>query len=368
MKAKVSISLLAAIILTAGFALAQQPTPPPTPPPSSDEPLRSFSFFVDGGGFLGVYGEDVNRENMGKYHLSQPRGVGITQVVKDSPAEKAGLRKDDVILRLDGDNVTSVRKLNRLVAEIAPDQSVRITISRGGAEQELTATIAKRNNTAWAGDLLSDNPKAWKFERPLIERRDLGDLKEFGNFDNDFSFVFGGGRRIGASTMELTKQLADYFGITGGQGVLVTSVAEDGPAAKSGLKAGDVITAIDGEAVDSPGDLSRALSRKKEGDVTLTIIRNRAQQTIRVTPREGGFTRTIKGDMARTIRDQIRGSIRDQVGRQIVIPRIEFPAIPDVNISVPAMDIAIPRINVNVPRVRVATPRIRILRGVYGPI
>ncbi len=362
MKAKVSISLLAAIILTAGFALAQQPTPPPTPPPSADEPLtRSFSFFVDGGGFLGVYGEDISRENMGKYHLSQPRGVGVTQVIKDSPAEKAGLRKDDVILRIDTDNVTSVRKLNRLVSEIAPDQSVRITISRGGSEQEVTATIAKRHNTAWAADLLSDNPKTWKWEGPMIERRDLGDLKQFGNFDNDFSFAFGGGRRIGANTMELTKQLADYFGITGGQGVLVTSVAEDGPAAKAGLKAGDVITAIDGEAVDSPGDLSRAINQKKEGDVTLTVIRNRAQQTIRVTPREGGFTRTIRGEMARTIRDQIRESIRDSVGRQIVIPRIQFPAIPEVNVSVPA-------INIQTPRVRVVTPRFRISRGVYGPI
>jgi membrane-associated protease RseP (regulator of RpoE activity) len=345
MKAKVSISLLAAIILTAGYALAQQPSPPPASPPSPDEPLtRSFSFFVDGGGFLGVYGEDISRENMGKYHLSQPRGVGVTQVIKDSPAEKAGLRKDDVILRIDSDNVTSVRKLNRLVSEIAPDQSVRITISRGGSEQELTATIAKRNNTAWASDLLSDNPKAWKWEGPVIERGDFGDLKEFGNVDNDFTFVFGGGRRIGANTMELTKQLADYFGITGGQGVLVTSVSEDGPAAKAGLKAGDVITAIDGEAVDSPGDLSRALNRKKEGDVSLTVIRNRAQQTIRVTPREGGLTRTIG---------------RPQVGRRIVIPRLEFPTMPDVNISVPA-------ININLPRIRVA-PRARI-RTVNGPI
>ena len=54
------------------------------------------------------------------------------------------------------------------------------------------------------------------------------------------------------------------------------------------MRAGDVITAVDGEAVDSPGDISRVINRKKEGDVTLTVIRNKAQQTIRVTPREGG--------------------------------------------------------------------------------
>ena len=96
------------------------------------------------------------------------------------------------------------------------------------------------------------------------------------------------------STMALTKQLADYFGITGGRGVLVTSVTEGSPAAQAGVRAGDVITAVDGEAVDSSGELSRVINRKKEGEVTLTIIRNKAQQTIRVTPKEGGgFSGTI---------------------------------------------------------------------------
>ena len=117
MKAKFSLSLLSAIILAAGVAVAvaQDAPPPPSPP---DEPSdQTFSFFIDGGGFLGIYAENISRENMGRYHMNQVRGVGVTQVIKDSPAEKAGLRKDDVILRIDGENVTSVRKLNRVVSE-----------------------------------------------------------------------------------------------------------------------------------------------------------------------------------------------------------------------------------------------------------
>ena len=158
--------------------------------------------------------------------------------------------------------------------------------------------------------------------------------------------MLGNSRRIGVSTMELTKQLADYFGITGGKGVLVTSVTEDGPAAKAGVRAGDVITAVDGEAIDSPGDISRVINRKKEGDVTLTVVRNKAQQTIHVTPREGGFS----GPMS-----------QPQIGRRIVIPRIEIPTIPDIDIAVPAIDIQMPRVRVNVPRVRV-------IRSERGPI
>jgi len=354
MKSKYVLALSIALILTiAGGVLAQQPTPPPAPP----EDLNTFTFFMDGGGFLGVYGEDINRENVARYHLNEPRGVGITQVIADSPAAKAGLRKDDVILRLDGENVTSVRKLNRLISEIAPDHTVRVHISRNGAEQEISATIAKRNISNNVRDFMAQQPKAWKWEGPLFDRDNFPDAN-----DNDLTFFFGNGRRIGVSTMELTKQLADYFGIADGRGVLVTSVSEDGPAAKAGLKAGDVITAVDGETIDSPGDISGAINRKKDGDVTLTVIRNRAQQTIRVTPLQGSRTRTIRGDMARSIRDSIRNSVKNQGGRQIVIPRIE---IPDIDIAVPSIEV--PAVNIQMPRVLVA-PRIRISRGVYGPI
>src|ERR1044072_4388337 len=101
---------------------------------------------MGGEGFLGIYAENISRENMGRYHVNQVRGVGVTQIVKDSPADKAGLRKDDVILRIDGGNITSVRKLNRIVSELSPDQSVKISVSRGGSEQEVPATIGKRSN------------------------------------------------------------------------------------------------------------------------------------------------------------------------------------------------------------------------------
>ena len=289
MKAKYSFSLLLALILTAGVVVAQQPAPPPFPP---DEPMdQTFSFSIEGGGFLGIYAENISRENMGRYHVSQVRGVGVTQVIKDSPAEKAGLRKDDVILRIDGENVTSVRKLNRLVSELAPDQSVKVSFSRGGSEQEATATIGKRTNQSFAGDFLKGGPRVWKFEGPDLKNfKWESPLFDSGHFANhgDLSFFLNNSRRIGVSTMSLTKQLADYFGIADGKGALVTSVTDDGPAAKAGLRAGDVITAVDGEAVDSPGDISRVINRKKEGEVTLTIIRNKSPQTIRVTPREGG--------------------------------------------------------------------------------
>jgi len=329
-------SFLVSLLLTAGIALAQQaaPGPPQGPPGPPDDPEapEAFSLFIGGGSFLGVYAEDITRENASRYGLREPKGVGITGIVKDSPAEKGGLKKDDVLLRFDNESVSSVRKLNRLVSEVAPDQSARVAINRGGSEQELTVTLGKREGEnmmqgfrALRGAMAS-GPNVWKWEGPADHE--------------GFVFAFGNNRRIGISTTQLTKQLGDYFGVTGGRGVLVTSVGEDSPAAKAGIMAGDVITAADGESIEGAGDLSRIINKKKDGDVSLTIIRNKSQRTITVTPKEG---ENFPGMAPRAGR---------QIGRRVVVPRIALPVIPEMNIRTPRVELpVIPEFEVELPRI-----------------
>src|SRR4051794_24703342 len=138
------------------------------------DPEKNFTFFLDGGAYLGISTEDVSKENMARYGMHDVRGVGVTEVMKDSPAEKAGVRKDDVILRFDGESVTSVRKLTRLVSESSADQTVRLTISRGGAEQEVTATLSKRDfNGLLRGKI---NDEVWKGVEKDWPRVELGNL------------------------------------------------------------------------------------------------------------------------------------------------------------------------------------------------
>ena len=301
--------------------------------PQSD---RTFTLLFSGGTFLGVHVEDVSKENMGRYNMRDVRGVGVTEVVKDSPAEKAGLRKDDVILSFNGEAVTSTRKLNRLVSESSADQNVRLTISRGGSEQEIAATLGKRKpmNTIFNGK--------WNDElKQKIEKMQ----KDFPKGkDGTWVFSMGSHRRIGVSTQPLSKQLAEYFGVT--EGILITSVTENSPAAKAGLKAGDIITAVDGEKVDSPGDVSRVIGKKQEGSVTLTVVRDRNSRSVTVTPEKPPQTSGGSADM-----------------RTIVMPRIEIPIIPAINVQMPQIVIpAVPQINVRVPRTpRVIRPRVVII-------
>ena len=147
--------------------------------------------------------------------------------------------------------------------------------------------------------------------------------------------------------------------------MLVTSVTDNGPAAKAGLKAGDVITAVDGEKIESAGDLSRAINRQKDGEVTLTMVRDKNQRTIRVTPdkTEGQLFKQGRSARNKELRDQMRKVIVDNARQgRIVIPRIELPSIPAINVTVPQIDLPV------IPEINVVVPRVRVIRTTRNPI
>ena len=86
--------------------------------------------------------------------------------------------------------------------------------------------------------------------------------------------------RLGVTMEDLDSQLAEYFGVK--EGVLVKSVTQDSPAAKAGLKAGDVITAINGRHIYDSSDIARALDRvEADGDVSIEVMREKKAQTLK---------------------------------------------------------------------------------------
>ncbi len=193
-------------LIAGGIVYAQQAAAPEAlleaQEPSTAEATRAFSIMLDGGTFLGVSVEDISKENMSRYGMREVRGAGVIQVIKDSPAEKAGLKKDDVILRFEGESVTSARKLTRLVSEASADQTVRLTISRGGSEQEVSATLAKHDRMQNVfGSAMP--PDLFRGTTPFPMKIDPGMIQI--NPEGGFAFAFGN-RRIGVSTQPLTKQ------------------------------------------------------------------------------------------------------------------------------------------------------------------
>ena len=281
-----------------------------TPEPKKDKDKEHvFSWSFDGdGSYLGVQTVEITRENFAKFGLREVRGVVVEKVIDGSPAAAAGIQPGDVIVAFNGEPVTSSRKLTRLLSEVSPDHTAKIVVVRGGSEREVPVTVAKRPMPKWEQgnfefnfphDFKIDIPKIDmpKFDLQLPDFKNLPDLKNLPDFMNlpgmpDGDFVwqrFGGGRQIGVGVTTLTKQLADHFGVDGG--VMINSVRENSPAAKAGLKAGDIVVEIDGKPVKGDGDIMRAVREKKQGDVTLIVVRGGNRQTIKVTPEasKGGF-------------------------------------------------------------------------------
>lgn len=269
---------------------------------------RAFAFsFGDDGGYLGVQTQEVTRENFGKFGLRDVRGVAVEKVMDNSPAAVAGIQSGDVIVKFNDEEITSARKLTRLVGEVDPDHQVKITVARGGDERDITVTIGKRPMP--------------KFENGNFEFRmapgqvapfpEMGQmpampaLPQTGEMPRVFTpggegnmFMFGGNaRQIGISVYAVTKQLGERFGVTGG--VMISNVRENSPASRAGLRAGDIIVDVDGKAVTNNLDLMRSIGEKKEGDVQLTIVRDGNRQTISVTPeagKDGGFLYEFKNE------------------------------------------------------------------------
>ncbi len=272
----------------------------PEPRKDGDKDARVFTWAFDGGGsYLGIETGEVTRENFAKLGLREVRGVVVEKVVDGSPAAAAGIQAGDVIVSFNGEAVTSSRKLTRLLNEVSPDHVVKVTVIRGGAERDMSVTVGKRPMPKWDESSFNlkfpDNfPNVDIPNIPMPKIQPMPKIDVMPNIDvvpnlpnwngDDFVFHIGGGRQIGVGIMPLTKQLAEHFGVE--NGLLVNNVRENSPAAKAGLKAGDIIVEAEGKAVRGDGDLVRAINEKKGGEVTLTIVRNGNRQTIKVTPEE----------------------------------------------------------------------------------
>ncbi|MFQ5925808.1 MAG: PDZ domain-containing protein [Terriglobia bacterium] len=238
----------------------------------------STQVFVSGrGAWLGVRLADVTPEKMAELKLRAQYGAIVAEVEEDSPAAKAGLQENDVILEYQGERVESAATLARLVRETPAGRTVQLRVSRDGRAQTLTATVERRHYAR-------ADVRIPRIRIPEIDVR-----------------IFRSRPRLGISANELTPQLADYFGVKQGKGVLVREVDPGSAAEKAGLKAGDVIVRVDDGTIEDVGDLRRTLRRKRESkEVTLTIVRDRREQTLKVElgePRRSGPRRAAEAEV-----------------------------------------------------------------------
>lgn len=260
-------AVLAAVLgaaVTAAVMMAVQPA-------RAQEPrvvVRSL-----GSASIGVGIRDVTSDDAAKAKLGQPSGVYIESVREGSAAAKAGIQTGDIVVDFDGERVRSASHFTRLVQESVPNREVTAVVIRGTSKQNLKISP----DEGGAFNILSNNARRQNQDLRLNLPR--GNF----NFDSDAlrRVLPANGATLGVTVSPLSDQLASYFGVK--QGVLVSAVTTGSPAAGAGVRAGDVITAINGQSVSDSGDVTRALRQGSGESVEISVTRDKKSLSLKAT-------------------------------------------------------------------------------------
>lgn len=231
-----------------------------------------FAFEDSESGWLGVQIADVDAEKVKELKLPAERGALITEVEKDSPAAKAGLKVNDVVTEYNGQRIESAAQFRRMVRESLAGRAAQLTLWRDGRAQPLSVTLgSSRDRIERTFTLTGPRDFNFKFDMPDLKMH-LPNI-----------IVASRTPLLGISAEDISGQLGNYFGVPDGEGILVREVNSGSPAEKAGMKAGDVITKVNGERVRSLDELREKLRAKREQKtVSVGVIRKGAEVALNV--------------------------------------------------------------------------------------
>jgi serine protease Do len=254
----------------------EEPQEAPAPPG-----LQGLSKLVmtmdDGGSWLGVETQEVTADKAKELKLSGEHGALIGKVLSDSPAAKAGLKENDVVTEINGQRVEGTAQFRRMIREIPAGRAVQLNVWRDGRQQSITATLGKaeeRHNMMFK----KAGPQGFAFRVP-----EMPVIPDVPTAEWNGTFLMSAKPRLGIDAEDLSGQLGSYFGAPEGEGILVRNVNTDSPAEKAGVKAGDVITTLNGERIRTASELRERLSDVEAGKtVKLGVVRNKSNVTLNV--------------------------------------------------------------------------------------
>jgi serine protease Do len=203
-------------------------------------------------GYLGLYPQDVTPTLAKQFGLNQAGGALVGEISADAPAARAGLKRGDVILELNGQPVNSDNDLRLRISQTAPGTNVKLGVWRDGKMQDFSVTL---------GELPPDK------------------TAEEGPGES------GGGGLEGVDVQNLSPDIAQQLQLRPGiRGVVVTSVDPASAAAASGLTRGDVIQEVNHKTVTSIDEYKQALATTGNKSVLLLVNQGGVSQFIAVEP------------------------------------------------------------------------------------
>jgi S1-C subfamily serine protease len=280
---------IAAAAVLACLVAAAATVPAPAWAQNDEKHVIKIESEVDGGGWLGIGITELDEKTRQKSGIGESvKGILITEIYEDSPAEEAGLRENDVVVSIDGETGEDLKTFVDLVRSKEPGTKVEIRVHRDGEMKTLHATLAEREYTY-----------EWHGLESLEALKALEGLKALEHIyipEISIGLAGAGSRgRLGVYVDELTEGLAEYFDAPDGKGVLVEGVVEDSPAEKAGIKAGDIIYRIDGERIWDTDDLVDAISDMETGKETpIVLIRKGREMTVQAVVEESATEKAMK--------------------------------------------------------------------------
>ncbi|MBV9406824.1 MAG: PDZ domain-containing protein, partial [Acidobacteriaceae bacterium] len=226
--------------------------------------------FRSGGSYLGIHLLEIDANRARALKLPDERGVEIAAVEEDSPAEHAGLRKGDVVINYNGENVLGAEQFIRLVQETPAGRKVKMQVWREGKAEWLVATTAA--------------PKPWFTVPPNFVNFSTPSVNTFIFPDIPNPLLVWKNSFLGIECESVDSQLAQYFGVK--HGLLVRSVDRGSAGEKAGMRAGDVLVAFGDRTLISPHDMSSYIRSEHQAgrSVSVSLVRDHKTLTLTVAP------------------------------------------------------------------------------------
>jgi serine protease Do len=232
-------------------------------------------------GYLGVTVRDVDPARAQKEKLSSSSGAEVISLDHDAPAAKAGVHTGDIIQSINGQVVTDAATLTRLLRDMPVGRFVDMQVVHNAKVEQIHLQLADRN-------ALVQHAWAHHFHVPIPEPAPM-----VNGFAGQHSYAGDGGPAesdtpdpqayVGAQVEPLTPQLAKFFGVRAGNGLLVRSVEDKSPAANAGLDAGDIIVTANGMPLETTADWLQTLRSNAGRPVPILVLRNRKVLTLAIT-------------------------------------------------------------------------------------
>src|ERR1700730_10639943 len=260
------------------FEVEDEPIGELQAPPGVETDELNFVIDGEGSSWLGVETREVTADVAKELKLPAEHGVVLGKIIPDGPAAKAGLKENDVVTEINGQRVEGFTQFRRMLHEIPAGRTAQLTVWRDGHSQTLGVTLGKAE----------ERRRTFKMATPgtfTLRVPDMPEIPEIPSMEWNGGMRFGGQPRLGIDAEDLSGQLGTFFGAPDGEGILVREVNPGSPAEKAGVKAGDVITALDGDRIRSVGELREKLSAKrdqKDKTVKLEILRNKSARALSV--------------------------------------------------------------------------------------